>query len=163
MDLLLVRHAIAEDRRPDRPDAGRALTEPGRRRFLACVQGLDALGLRLDHVWHSPLLRAEQTAACLAPLLDGQAGSSELLAQPPSRALLELLGQHPDQRVALVGHEPWLGELLSVLLTGRPASAENLSFRKGGVAWLRGDPLPGAMELRALLPPRVLCALAGVR
>ena len=163
MELLLVRHAIAEDQRPDRPDAARALTERGRDRFRACVQGLAGLDLRLDRVYHSPWRRAEQTAALLAPILDGRAEPSELLAQPPTPELLALLALHPEGRVGLVGHEPWLGELLAVLLTGGPEAGANLAFRKGGVAWLDGEPLPGGMTLRALLPPLVLRALAGDR
>lgn len=161
MDLLIVRHAIAEDPHPDRSDADRAVTRRGRRRFRACVKGLAELGLRLDRVYHSPLLRAEQTAAFLSPLLNGHTETTELLAQPPSRALVELLGAHADERLALVGHEPWLGELLAVLLTGAPDAGVNLPFRKGGVAWLSGDPLPGEMTLRAFLPPLVLRAAAG--
>lgn len=163
MDLLLIRHAIAEDPHPDLPDAERAVTRRGRRRFRGCVQGLAALGLRLDHVLHSPLVRAVQTAEFLTPILDGQTRECELLAQPPGAALLALLDQHADARLALVGHEPWLGELTALLITGRHTVGGNIPFRKGGVAWLEGDPAPGEMTVRAFLPPGVLRAIAGAR
>lgn len=163
MELFLIRHAIAEEPQHDRPDAARAITRRGRRRFRGCVQGLAELGARLDHVVHSPLLRAVQTAEYLTPLLDGETEVSELLAQPPSDALVRLLQPHADRRVALVGHEPWMGELLALLLTGRRGVGANLPFKKGGVAWLEGDPVPGEMSLRAFLPPAALRAIAGAR
>ena len=51
MDLFLIRHAIAEERRTGLPDAQRALTKKGRTRFEAVVQGLDRAGFRFDHVY----------------------------------------------------------------------------------------------------------------
>ncbi|HVQ24975.1 MAG TPA: histidine phosphatase family protein, partial [Planctomycetota bacterium] len=69
MDLVVVRHAIAEERSADRPDDERALTPRGRRRMRLAVGGLRRLGLRFDLVLHSPLRRAEQTAELLDPLL----------------------------------------------------------------------------------------------
>lgn len=163
MDLILVRHAIAEDPQPDKPDAAREVTRRGRRRFRGCVQGMAEIGLRLDRVVHSPILRAVQTADYLRPILDGDTEVTDLLAQPPGDALLELLAPYAEARVALVGHEPWLGELASLLLTGKRNASGNLPFRKGGVAWLDGDPVPGEMSLRAFLPPLVLRAVANAR
>ncbi len=58
--------------------------------------------------------------------------------------------------MVLVGHEPDLGELAGVLL-GAPA----LALRKAGCAWLRGEPEPGGMVLRALLSPKIVLALTG--
>ena len=64
--------------------------------------------------------------------------------------------------MALVGHEPYLSELLGWLLFGdfvgdsaREALAERFLFKKGGVAWLEGRPRPGEVALRAFLPPKV--------
>lgn len=158
MDVLLVRHAIAAPRSSDVRDADRALTVEGRARFTACVRGLDTLGLRLERVFHSPLLRAQETAELLVPLLDpgGETVVSPGLAAPPSEPLLaELSGRS----LALVGHEPWMGELCAWLTTGWPDDARGLAFKKGGVAWLRGPLHPGRMTLRAFLPPRVLQSL----
>lgn len=154
MELLLVRHAIAEDPSADRPDALRALTGRGRRRFRAVVAGLTGLGLQVELVLHSPWLRARQTAELMAPLLsaDGSLRRCDALARPPDEALL---GELTAPRVALVGHEPWVGQLAALLLTGRASTGAALPFKKGGVAWLEGDPRPGRMALRAFLPPRV--------
>ena len=155
--LLLIRHGLAEDRRPGLADAARALTDEGRARFSGEVRGLSRLEVRLDRVFHSPWARAAQTAALLAPVLTGELEETALLARSPGPALIAALaaGKH----VAAVGHEPWMSALLSILVSGTVSLADRLPFKKGGVAWLDGDPEPGRMTLVALLPPRVLRAL----
>ena len=69
------------------------------------------------------------------------------------------------ERVAVVGHEPWLSDLLGWLVFGvrmidSEARTQTLDFGKGGLAWVGGKPEPGAMSLRAFLPPRALRRLA---
>ena len=153
MELFLIRHGIAAPGSAFRTDAERPLTPQGRERFAQAVMGLQRLGVRLDRLYHSPWLRAVETAALLRPVLDGEAVSSAALARPPSQALLqEIVGA----RVALVGHQPWLGELLAWLLTGDQADGSEFAFKRGGIAWLEGRPKPGRMALRAFLPPKVL-------
>lgn len=161
MDILLVRHAIAVDRSQALEDADRPLTPRGGKRFRKSVRGLAQLDLRLDHVLHSPWLRAAQTAELMQPLVRGELEPTPHLADAPGPALLERIASFPAAaRIALVGHEPWLGTLLSLLLTGSMVHADNLAFKKGGVAWVQGEPRPGAMVLRAALPPGLLRALA---
>lgn len=150
MDLFLIRHAIAEERRAGLLDADRTLTEKGRERFQAVVRSLDRAGFRFDNVYHSPWLRALQTAQMLEPINDGLLVTSTGLAQFPEP---ELFAPLDGNRVACVGHEPWMSGAVSLLTVGDPHGAW-LRFKKGGVAWLRGTPEPGGMELRALLPPR---------
>ena len=150
MDVFLIRHAIAEDRRPSLPDAQRELTERGRARFEAIVESLHRSRFRFDRVYHSPWLRAVQTAELLTPINDGPLVPTGELAQPPRS---EFFASLDGRSVACVGHEPWMSDALSLLTTGDPHGPW-LRFKKGGVGWLRGDPTPGGMELRALLPPR---------
>ena len=150
MDLFLIRHAIAEERRAGLLDADRELTDTGRARFEVMVKILERAGFRFDHVYHSPWLRAVQTAELLRPIADGPIISTDGLAQAPWAGLFASL---EGEKLACVGHEPWMSEALSLLTTGDP-NALSVRFKKGGVAWLRGVPRPGAMELRALLPPR---------
>jgi phosphohistidine phosphatase len=150
MDVFLIRHAIAEDRREGLRDADRELTHKGRERFKAVVESLEDSGFRFDRVYHSPWLRAVQTAELLAPINHGPLISTDELAQPPRAAFFASL---QGAAVACVGHEPWMSDTLSLLTTGDPHGPW-LRFKKGGVAWLRGIPNPGSMELRALLPPR---------
>jgi phosphohistidine phosphatase len=159
MDLIVVRHAIAEEPRAGLTDARRALTARGRRRMRAAVGGLKRLGLRLDRIQHSPLRRAAQTAELLRPLLrgDGACTLCAELAREPSPALLdELRGALHGACVAVVGHEPWTGELVAWLVLGTMEGASGFALRKGGVAWLRGKPEPGGMRVVALLAPSVL-------
>jgi phosphohistidine phosphatase len=161
MDLFLVRHAEAVDRAAGISDERRALTARGRRHFAKCVRGLGRLGLRFDVLVHSPLLRAMETAELCVPLLDGETRVSMRLVQPPDEALLtELTGG----RVAIVGHEPYLSELLTLATIGWRVLGDSeerapFAFEKGGVAWLRGEPRVGGMQQVAFLPPRVLRAL----
>lgn len=150
MDLFLIRHAIAEERRPGLLDADRELTEAGRTRFKAVVQSLDRAGFRFDRVYHSPWLRAAQTAELLAPITDGPMIPADGLAEPPDATFFAAL---QGSSVACVGHEPWMSDAVALLTTGIPDGTW-LRFKKGGVAWLRGATVPTQMELRALLPPR---------
>ena len=157
MQLFLVRHAIAVASAPDHPDATRPLTPEGRARFIKAVRGAKALGWRFDHLYHSPLTRAVQTAELLRPLLDGPCTTLPDLARAPDE---EMLAHIEGARVALVGHEPHLGALAAWLVTGDPACGERFCFKKGGVAVLTGDPRPGAMTLEGLLAPKLLRRLA---
>jgi phosphohistidine phosphatase len=158
MELYVIRHGIAEDAGPGQDDAERALTADGEKKLRREVKGLRELGWTFDRVLTSPWLRAKQTAKLLAPLADHDATETELLAAPPSRELMTLIADTKADHVAVVGHEPWLGELVQWLTLGDP-HRDALVLKKGGVAWLSGTPLPGAMKLRALLPPRVIRAV----
>lgn len=161
MEIFIIRHAIAIERSLAMEDSVRPLTEKGRRRFTAAVRGLARLGIQLDHVFHSPWLRAVQTAELLAPITRGPLETTELLADDPDPDVLALAASlDSDARVAFVGHEPWMGDLLSLCLTGSIRYGEALPFKKGAVAWLTGEPRPGALELTAMLPPRPLRRLA---
>jgi phosphohistidine phosphatase len=160
VEIFVIRHAIAVPRSPDLDDAARPLTPRGRARWEKAVAGLERLGVRFDLLVHSPWRRAVETARVARRLVDGETVASALLATSPTERLLdEIVGE----RVALVGHEPWLGELLSLLIVGTTRAGPRLELRKGGVAWLSGDPRPGAASVRAILPPQVLRALARKR
>ena len=158
MELFLIRHAIAAPRSPGLPDAERPLTRQGRERFVQAVAGMQRLGIRVRQVHHSPWLRAVETATLLAPVLQGDLLPTQALARPPEAALLHEIDQTP---AALVGHEPWMSELLAWLITGSPTAGSMFAFKKGGVAWLEGSLRPGGLVLRAYLPPKVLRALGG--
>lgn len=161
MELYLIRHAQAEEQSAGGGDEERALTREGRERFREVVRGLDRLELRFDRVYHSPYVRAQETADLLEPILDGETIVTAALARAPSDELLASLG---GESVALVGHEPWLSDLLSLLLLGwhvyeHPTRSAPFEFKKGGVARLTGKPKPGEMQLVAFWPPRSLRAI----
>lgn len=156
--LFVVRHAIAAERTSEASDAARPLTAKGLRRWREAVKGAKRLGLRFDRLLHSPWLRAVETAQELSVLVEGRTCVTELLAQAPSEALLSLL---KDDRIALVGHQPWLGELVGLLVFGRPEAGSKLELKRGSILCLEGTCKPGGMTLTASLPPRALRGLGG--
>lgn len=153
MELFLIRHAPAEEATPEQPDSDRALTPKGRKRMERAARGLKRLDVQFDQLRHSPLLRALQTAELLVPLLQGESVADPRLTEPPGEALLADLH---GERVALVGHQPWLGDLAAWLVTGDRAHGAGFALEKGGVAWLSGEPAPGRMSLIGFFPLRGL-------
>lgn len=156
MDLLLLRHAPAADRSDwAGDDADRPLTPEGERKARRVLRLLKPL-VKAEAVWTSPWVRARDTAVIASELWSLPLRTQAWLAggaATPAEALRQLAGAGD---LVLVGHEPDLGELAGVLL-GAPA----LALRKAGCAWLRGEPTAGGMVLRALLPAKVVLALAG--
>jgi phosphohistidine phosphatase len=133
-ELYIVRHAIAAERGDEWPDDDkRPLTEKGIVRFKDGLAGLARLDVTLDEIFTSPLVRAKQTADLLAAGVPGKATVKLLPALSPGASPDEVLGHlaraAKRRRIALVGHEPGLGELVAYLLGAkRPPE-----FRKGGV------------------------------
>ena len=158
MHLYVIRHAIAEEAAPGQDDAHRALTPEGEKKARRVVRGLRELDIDFDRILTSPWRRAAENAALLSPLCDATPIETDLLAQAPRAELLALIAEHAET-TAVVGHEPWLSELVAWLAFGDTRHGDALDFRKAGVVWLEGSVIPGAMALRAFLPPRVLRAV----
>jgi phosphohistidine phosphatase len=163
VDLLVVRHAIAGDRlewsQSGKPDSERPVTDEGRTKMAAAARGLAATVPKLDVLATSPYARARQTA----DILHAQYGSPEptevaALASGGSRPdLLAWIKRHANREVvAIVGHEPDLGELIGWLLAGGSAGAVQL--KKGGACLLHfsGAPAPGSAALDWVLTPKLL-------
>jgi phosphohistidine phosphatase len=145
-ELYIVRHAIAAERGDEWPDDDkRPLTEKGIARFKDGLAGLAWLDVTLDEIFTSPLVRAKQTADLLAAGLPGKATVKLLPALAPGTSPDEVLGHlaraAKRRRIALVGHEPGLGELAAYLLGAK----RPLEFRKGGV---------GRIDLQSLTEER---------
>jgi len=158
MQLLVIRHAVAEDAGPDIDDADRALTDAGRAKLRRAVRGLRGLEIRLERILTSPWKRAVQTARQLEPIAASPPITTELLTQSPRAELLALIAERGEP-TAVVGHEPWLGELVAWLAFGDTRHGDALAIKKSGVVWLEGSAVPGGMHIRAALPPRVLRAI----
>jgi len=167
IELYLVRHAIAEDRDPARwpDDSQRPLTRQGIDRFRRAAHGLRRIVPTVEHVSSSPYVRAWQTAE----LLRDDAGwpepeaALELGADSEPREALELLRRHTSRAsLALVGHEPYLTELASLLMSADDGLS--LELKKGGVIALASDVPgePGASVMRWAVAPKILRALAEV-
>jgi phosphohistidine phosphatase len=161
--LYVVRHAVAAERSDEYPDdTKRPLTPEGIARFREAVEGLAALGVRLDQVLTSPLVRARQTADILAEILPGRPPIVELKALAPGNtaaAVVAALGEYSRRSsLALVGHEPGVGELAARLVGARAPFV----FKKGAVCRIDAGALPlaGPGELRWFATPRMLRKLA---
>jgi phosphohistidine phosphatase len=163
IELYLVRHASAAERGPKYPDDRlRPLTPAGSRKFGASVPGLIAMDVIIDFVLTSPLVRARETATLLASGLKPKPAMAEIEALAPGgrpQAIVEAIKTHSKRhrRLALVGHEPDLGELAARLLGARG----NVEFKKGGVCLIEVDgATPGGPgTLRWMLTPKALRAL----
>ena len=165
--LLLVRHAIAEERdhfaRTGRSDDDRPLTEKGRRRMALAAKGLRTLIEEIELLATSPLVRAAETAEILSEEFGGaEMEEVELLAMGPADAFLSWYRTVADRGlVVVVGHEPYLGEWASWLLAG--PSGDFMVFKKGGACLLefydRID--PGRAVLHWHLAPAHLRMLGG--
>lgn len=158
MHLFVIRHAVAEDVGPGIDDTSRELTDAGKAKLRRAVRGLRALEIRFDRVLTSPWKRAIQTARQLQPIAASSPVETELLTQPPRAELLALIAEG-GETTAVVGHEPWLGELAAWLAFGDTRHGEALIIKKCGVLWLEGTAVPGGMQLRAAIPPRLLRAI----
>ncbi len=157
MKLYVIRHAIAEEAQAGQADGARALTDDGRRRLKRAIKGMRSLNLRFDRIVSSPWLRARETADLLGPVCDAEPLITDLLIQSPRAELLAMIAETGDD-TAVVGHEPWLGELVAWLAFGDTRHGDALVLKKAGVVCLEGSAVPGGMQLRALLPPSVLRA-----
>lgn len=166
MRLYLLRHAIAVERGTEgyEQDDTRPLTPKGERRMARIARGIRGLRLPFDLILSSPVLRARQTAEILVRFLGDESllHFTEHLRPDGNSALLieEIRTDHARCRnVVLVGHQPYLGELASRLIDGRPGSA--IDLKKGGLARLTTDGLKNGKcaTLDWLLSPRILVAL----
>jgi phosphohistidine phosphatase len=133
-EIYLVRHAIAAERGDDWPDdSKRPLTERGISRFKEAVGGLKGLDAVIDEIFTSPLVRARQTADLLAAGVEGKPTVKLLDAlapgHPAATVMAQLAKAAKRKRIALVGHEPDLGELAAHLVDAR----RPLPFKKGGM------------------------------
>jgi phosphohistidine phosphatase len=144
--LMLLRHGIAEDAAPGESDAGRRLTGDGKRKMREVAAGMRALKLPIDVILTSPLRRARETAEIVAAQYDLDEHvllTTAALGPTGDRdALFTLLGSHARaDGILLVGHQPDMGELASVLLVGTPGLVP-LPFKKAGLAAIAVASLP---------------------
>lgn len=162
MQLLLIRHARAEERALFMRDRARALTPDGRRRMRKAARGLRTLIPALTRIASSPLRRARQTADIVAAAyaLTDVVSLPALSPGTPPRALLAWLRtQPPDATLVLVGHEPDLGHLASWLLAGKTQGF--VQFKKGAAALIEfaGPAAAGRGSLHWLLTAAHLAQL----
>src|SRR5262245_36510976 len=135
MHIYLLRHGIAEDASATVHDRDRALTDEGRKRLQRAGAAWQQLVEGPELVIVSPLRRAIETAAVFteAVRFSGQPRIEDALVPdaPPAlcTSLLEGENYSGTKSVALIGHEPNLGYLLGLLLTGHPR--QPIPLKKG--------------------------------
>ena len=165
MDCILVRHGIAVE--PDDwegMEENRPLTEKGKRRARQAAEGLAALDCKPTHLFTSPFVRAYDTArllrAAICPTLKVET-RDELAAGAKPERLVGLFRTLPrDAVVVCVGHEPQLGEVVSLLLCGK--ALPNFPLKKAGAALVESEDVikPGQGRLSWWLQPMQLRALS---
>ena len=163
LELYLIRHGLAADRGDDYPDdSKRPLTGKGISALKKEARALAALGVDFDQIITSPLVRTRQTAEVFAQLLPSTppvALSDALAPAGAPAAVFQELARHMRKgRIALVGHEPNIGELAARLIGSRVP----LTFKKGAICRIDFEVFPpkGRGSLRWFLPPRMLRRLA---
>ena len=140
MKLLVIRHALARDKaefsRTGKPDSLRPLVAEGRAKMHKAAKGLLALVPEIELLATSPFVRAAQTADIVSKRFRVKAVIVPDLAanRRPKDLLPWLKAQGSKDVVAIVGHEPYIGWLASLLLSGSEASF--LELRKGGACLL---------------------------
>ncbi|MCY7380628.1 MAG: histidine phosphatase family protein [Gemmatimonadaceae bacterium] len=162
MQLLVIRHAIAMTREAfasiDADDARRPLTHEGRRKMAAGAKGLCDLVPSLDVLASSPFVRAHQTAVIVAECFGEVPIVTTSALEPDTTpgSFLTWLHSLEGDVVAVVGHEPHLGMLVTWLLTGLEDS--RLPLKKGGACLLdlAARPRKGEAMLRWALTPSQL-------
>ncbi len=157
MDLIVWRHADAGEAAADPGgDAGRRLTERGRKQADRGARWLQARLPEHYTVLASPAARARETAEALGVKVrvDARLGPGADVADCLAALDWPAGPEARSRHVVLVGHQPMLGRLVSLLLSGQEA---DWSVRKGALWWLSTREREGLarMVLRAMISPEL--------
>lgn len=151
MDCILVRHGIAVE--PDEwegEEENRPLTEKGKRRVRQMAKGLAALDCQPTHLYTSPFVRAYDTARLLrtviCPTLKIETREELAVGAKPEHVVTFLRTLPSDAIVVCVGHEPQLGEIVSLLLCGKVLP--NFPLKKAGVVRVESEGSVGLGQTR---------------
>ena len=158
-ELYLIRHGVAEERGERWPDdSKRPLSDDGMVRFRKAARGFAQLGTTLDVVLTSPLVRARQTAEIVAQAFAARPPVvlSDALAPGGTyeSLLADIAKQARQDRLALVGHEPGIGQLAARL----SGSRRPLEFKKGAICCIDFENFPPVFPgaVRWFVTPRIL-------
>ena len=141
LELYLIRHAIAAERGPKYPDdRKRPLTPEGIKRFKESVRGLVALGVELDVILPVPSPARRRPRPCCPRASRSACRSRSIAVLAPGgkfNAIVEAVTKQAKRhrRIALVGHEPDLGEMTARWLGARG----HVAFRKGAICAIDVD------------------------
>jgi phosphohistidine phosphatase len=148
MELILWRHAEAED---GMPDMQRQLTPKGEKQAEKMAAFLRPLLPKRTRILVSPAVRTQQTALALTKHFDTEPGIGP---GSDAAAVLRAAGWNAGEGcVLLVGHQPYLGEIAALLMAG---SEDSFSIKKGAVWWLDGSDNVRKANLRLAISPDFL-------
>jgi phosphohistidine phosphatase len=155
----LVRHAHAGDpARWDGPDAARPLSRKGRRQATRLGALLATADIRPERLVSSPKVRARETAELLGAALGVTPTLDDRLAEDCDLDELKaVVADAATADVMIVGHDPYLSELLGELIGG-----SEQAMPKGSIATIdiRGAVRAGSGSLRWFVPPELLASEA---
>jgi phosphohistidine phosphatase len=163
MELYILRHGIAvpHGARGYEDDARRPLTPEGRKKLRRIARSMRKMELSFDLLLSSPYVRARQTAEIVARVFQAEKRlkfSEHLAADGDAEELVDQMKSlyHSPRGVVLVGHEPYLSQLISRLVTG--GTDLLLTLKKGGLCKLtvRRLSYSRCATLEWLLTPRLL-------
>lgn len=161
MDLIIVRHGEAGKRIPvTSRDAERTLTVSGKEEVKEVAESIAELKLNIDVIATSPLKRSLETAQIIAKELGRLRDVEqweELKPEGDQKVLYRRLSKmKQDTSVLVVGHEPYLSNMICELISGKRDA--RITLKKAGLAKVEVSsllPSPSG-ELRWLLTPRLL-------
>jgi phosphohistidine phosphatase len=145
MNLFILRHGIAVEHGAAgyKNDDERPLTSKGERKVWMIAEAMKALEISFDSILSSPLVRARQTAEIVAEALKARKRlelTDTLAPQESAEPLIEYLDeQGAVDDVLLVGHEPFLSQLISLLISGDTEAS--VLLKKGGFCKLSTEEL----------------------
>ena len=151
MELILWRHAEAED---GWPDMARALTPKGHKQAEKMAAWLTSRLPPDTRILVSPALRTQQTAAALNMKFSTH---EEIAPGAEAEALLQAANWPGDAtNVLIVGHQPTLGAVAAMVLAGQQNAS--WSVKKGALWWISGRTRDDytSTVLRAVMSPDLL-------
>lgn len=157
MELMLWRHAEAEEAVLGQSDLKRHLTKRGKTQARQVADWIRAHRPRALRILASPAERCQQTARALALPYDVEArlGTTAEVSDLLQAAEWSDGTNGSTQAVLLIGHQPTLGRLVAYLLSGEEA---DWNFKKGALWWFSQRIREGKPQtiLRAMICPDML-------
>jgi phosphohistidine phosphatase len=133
MKLYLIQHGRSL---PEEKDPQKSLSPEGKEETRRIAEFLKAKNIEVDGLWHSPKLRARQTAQIITASVFCPETKERDDLNP-----LDSVEKFPqeiislDKNLMIIGHLPFLQKLASLLLSGSETN-QFISFKNSGVVCL---------------------------
>lgn len=159
MDLFVLRHGEAGKHSASPDDHKRSLTNVGRKEIEKVGQSLKNLNIEFDHIFTSSLSRSIETAEIILKYAKSKKNDKLEELRPEGNKLFlyqKLSKLKRDSTVLLIGHEPYLSDVISEAISGIPNC--KIDLKKAGLARINVISFVPKIngELRWLLTPKLL-------